>query len=287
MSDSVIFFSLVLATIYRTNEVDNFLRSICDQDFNHSKIEIIVIDQNVDSRLDSIIKKYLELGLNLRHIRSKLKGVSSNRNLGVSHAKGICLAFPDDDCIYYSNTLALVYDIFQQNPSYDFMCGRIYDRTLNINLIRDWPLKSKQIKTYNFFFLYSMITIFTKKRFLFDENFGGGSIFPAYEDSDFVYGLVKSGHLGYYSPKIEVWHPQLNINSMAIQKIIDYGFGFGAFCSKNKSFYFYFLFCVSILRHSFGLITSILLIDTIGFRKRFNSIESRFRGWNYYSIHEK
>lgn len=127
-----------------------------------------------------------------------------------------------------------------------------------------------------------MITVFTKKTVLFDENFGGGSRFPAYEDADYVHELVKNGYVGLYSAKIDIWHPQLNIKAMPNAKINNYGFGFGAFCKKNKSFYFRFLLISSIFRHLFGLFWSILMLNHVSFQKRLISIKSRLYGWLLY-----
>jgi glycosyltransferase involved in cell wall biosynthesis len=49
-------FSIILATIERTRELENFLESLKSQTYNN--FELIVIDQNTDNRLQPIIDMY-------------------------------------------------------------------------------------------------------------------------------------------------------------------------------------------------------------------------------------
>ncbi|MGL5623009.1 glycosyltransferase, partial [Cetobacterium sp.] len=53
-------FSLILATIDRKNEVQEFLDSLQKSNYPLQKIEVIIVDQNRDNFLQEIIKKYKE-----------------------------------------------------------------------------------------------------------------------------------------------------------------------------------------------------------------------------------
>ncbi|MGL4997882.1 MAG: glycosyltransferase, partial [Cetobacterium sp.] len=110
MADKV--FSMILATKNREKEVDEFLDSIKKSDYNLEKVEVIIIDQNQEIDLTSIINKYEE-NFDIIYIKSKLNGVSKNRNLGIKISRGKIISFPDDDCQYLNNTLKVVEDLIK------------------------------------------------------------------------------------------------------------------------------------------------------------------------------
>ena len=68
--------SLILATKGRVEEVDRFIRSLADQ--GHDDLELVVVDQNKDSRLDVILAD-AKLLFPIIHLRSK-SGLSHARN---------------------------------------------------------------------------------------------------------------------------------------------------------------------------------------------------------------
>src|SRR5690606_35936215 len=97
--------------------------------------------------------------LNVLHIKSDKKGLSLNRNIGLRKASGKYVAFPDDDCIYYPNTLTKVLEKFNEDHV-DIVFGSIRDKETDQSIIRDWPNKKIRLTRSNFFSLYSSITIF-------------------------------------------------------------------------------------------------------------------------------
>ena len=70
--------SLVLCTYGRTNEVDNFLKSISAQTAKPS--EIIIVDQNEENILFEILKKW-KTKLPIIHERVDFKGASKIKKL--------------------------------------------------------------------------------------------------------------------------------------------------------------------------------------------------------------
>lgn len=100
-------FSLVLATVGRTHEVERLLCSLDRQE--GATFELIVIDQNIDGRpvpyLEPRKTKYP-----IVHVRSQ-PGLSRARNLGLRHVSGSIVAFPDDDCWYPDGLLRRVWSL--------------------------------------------------------------------------------------------------------------------------------------------------------------------------------
>jgi glycosyltransferase involved in cell wall biosynthesis len=272
-------FSLIVATVDRFRELEIFLESIVNQTIDLSTVEVIVVDQNHSTLISPLIKKYKKKLANLLHIKSNQLGVSLNRNIGISVAKGQIFSFPDDDCFYYPDTLFRVFDFFNNNKNVDFLLGAVINRTSGEKLIRSWPENHIKITKSNFFFLYTMITVFTKCKINFDERFGGGANYLAYEDADFIYSHLLECKSGEYVPCIHVSHPQLNIDNMSDDKIFKYGDGFGAFCKKNFSFFTLFIFFGAIALHAFKLLISLFFLNITQARKRYVAIFSRLNGW--------
>ncbi len=110
-------FSLIIATLGRTNELENLFESLASQ--GHLDFECIVVDQNIDRRVKDIVDRWKGL-LNLRVVDS-VPGLSQARNVGVAFATGDVLAFPDDDCWYNSQLLASVSNWFGQHPEHGIL----------------------------------------------------------------------------------------------------------------------------------------------------------------------
>lgn len=271
-------FSLIMATYGRKQEIALFLNSLLAQIFPLDKVEVIIVDQNDKIELETIIDEYKNK-LNIIYIKSDKKGLSLNRNIGLGYAKGKYIAFPDDDCTYYPETLSQVSVFFQEHKNIDVLLGRIIDKSLNRNIIRKWKSNEFFINKFNFFMNYSSITIFVKKNdILFDEELGVGTYFGSSEDAEYVFSLIKANKCVYYTPKIEVWHPELKGEKFNYNKIYSYGLGFGALVVKHFSFPMVSIFIQSIGFHIAKLLLSLVKFDKVEVKKSWLSIVSRFKG---------
>ena len=137
-------FSLIMATQGRDKEIELFLESIKQVDYDLPKVQIIIVDQNDVEKinLEEIISEYTHL--NIIHVKSNTKGLSYNRNIGLEYAEGEYIAYPDDDCEYYPNTLKEVEEAFQKNPESNLILGRIIDKSGN-DVIRKWSKQTVNI----------------------------------------------------------------------------------------------------------------------------------------------
>ena len=91
-------FSLILATVGRTKELDRLFNSLAAQTFLN--FEVIVVDQNPDNRLVPHIERACSLGIVVKHVRHNPPNLAAARNAGIAVATGEWLGFPDDDCWY-------------------------------------------------------------------------------------------------------------------------------------------------------------------------------------------
>lgn len=272
-------FSLILATYGRYSEVDELLKSFTEQDIGRNYFEVIVVDQNDQIDLMPLILKYNHL-IDIKHIKSKVKGLSVNRNIGLRLAQGQYVCFPDDDCTYYPNTLSKVLMHFGDN-NINVVLGAIRDRAKGDNIIRNWPKKEKKITKFNFFSLYSSISIFGRRNNIeFNEYLGVGCYFGSCEDAEYIYRLINDVGGCYYFPDVEVWHPKIGVREFSKEKNISYGLGFGAFCAMHKFDVFIVrLFLLSLCYHFMCVIVSFVKCDYLSSARRLDAISSRIKGF--------
>ena len=276
-------FSLVLATYGRYDEIEDFFVSIVNSDYNLKEVEIIVVDQNDKISLDDIIKKYSKT-LNIKHIKSDIKGLSKNRNIGIEIASGKYIAFPDDDCKYMKDTLKKVESYFESNKDIYGVMGRIIDEKGD-DCIRKWPNKELEINKGNFYTKLSSITLFKRnnqEKQYFNEMLGVGAPYGSNEDANMIYKNLKSGKKIKYFPDIVLFHPKPP-EKIDIDKVYNYGLGFGALCKENLDSNMIILFIKVICYHILKLIISVIKFNKYEIKLRYRYIKSRINGFIKYN----
>jgi cellulose synthase/poly-beta-1,6-N-acetylglucosamine synthase-like glycosyltransferase len=114
------FYSIVIPTFGRPDEVKNLLESITRQEFKN--FEMIIVDGSPDDILHPVITKY-EPRLDLKYFHEKGLATSESRNLGCSRAKGDMLVFIDSDCIVPPDYLTRVDSFLKAHPEVDAYGG--------------------------------------------------------------------------------------------------------------------------------------------------------------------
>lgn len=201
-------FSLILATLGRTVEVEKFMESLSVQ--SHRDFELIVADQNTDGKLNPIIEKFSPL-FKIIHVHST-PGLSKSRNAALSYATGELLAFPDDDCLYPIELLLKVNSFFTTARSENGLLIQMKD-SLGKELTALEGRESRRVEALDVFTTAS-ISIFIKREVIdevgrFDEGMGLGTdtIFKGGEDYDLVLNAMSHGTLFFYDQSIVVLHP--------------------------------------------------------------------------------
>jgi len=253
--------SLILATKTRVAEIERFLRSLTQQ--GHGDLELIVVDQNEDNRLEATLGQSKHL-FPILHLRSE-PGLSSARNVGMASATGDILAFPDDDCWYPEGLMARVISQFQSRPLVDGFTGRSEDARGQasggsfsrcqgrVDIANVW----KKGISYTIFLRSSVCAAVGP----FDEELGVGARtrFGSGEETDYLIRTVKLGFNIHYLPDLVVFHPNpILYNRSHRSKAFRYGVGMGRVLSKhryNLCFSFY-----TILRPFAGAVLSLLTL---------------------------
>lgn len=199
-------FSLILATVGRSQELVRFFDSLAAQHF--PGMEVIVVDQNQDDRLDGPVAHARRLGIEVRHLHHYPPNLAAARNVGVEQARGDWLGFPDDDCWYGKELMAT---LSQRIDAKDKPSGVVirwveqgdppvvapalsWSRSA---AFRDVPVAS--------------ITLFIRRELFdriggFDARLGVGQWFGAGEETDLVMRALREDALVVYEPAACVHH---------------------------------------------------------------------------------
>jgi glycosyltransferase involved in cell wall biosynthesis len=224
------FFSLIVATLNRTKELNDLFHSLSNQ--NYTNFEVIVVDQNKHNEVYQICSIFKNK-IDIKHFHVNFKGLSRARNYGIKFAKGNIIAFPDDDCIYDTNVLDFVSSFFYNN-NVQILTGDTLDLSSKKKYLNTTKNET-QISYNNVFNTCISFTIFirykSKNDLYFDQELGVGSHFGSAEETDLIINLLKKKYLGIYTPKFIVFHPiSRNIN---IARNYSYALGFGAIHRKH------------------------------------------------------
>jgi glycosyltransferase involved in cell wall biosynthesis len=230
-------FSLIVTTKDRTRELADLLRSLDRQRFR--SFELIVSDQNADDRLVPVLAPFRQQ-FPLRHIRSA-GGASRGRNAGLPLARGRYAGFPDDDCWYPPDLLAIVSRVFRDHPGWDIVCGRSVDADMRDTQGR-WFADVTRANRRNVLRIGIEYTIFARSSALaaagpFDEALGVGAGTPwgSGEATDFLLSAVEARQTVIYTPEIYVHHPEkvADYSRRARDRHFAYARGFGRVLGKH------------------------------------------------------
>lgn len=231
-------FSLVLATVGRTDELERLLASLDAQIYRH--FELIVVDQNPDERLMPLLAPYKDK-FSILHLRTGSRGAARARNIGLKHVSGDTVAFPDDDCWYPPDLLNTVDRFFVEHSERDGLTGRSIAEDGETSMGR-FGTKPSFINRTNAWKRGIEYSIFLRRKSIrgiwFDEDLGvgAGTAWGAGEGTDYLLQLLERGASLYYDPDLIVVHPQLAppYDAIAIRKAYDYGCGMGRVLGKHK-----------------------------------------------------
>ena len=201
--------SLVLATVGRCDDVGRCLQSLAAQ--TDPNFEVLLIDQNADDRLVPWVTQYNELGLTIRHLRMGIPSLSGARNFGIEAANGVIVGFPDDDCWYEAEVIALVRAAFSSQPPKDGIVANWIEQSAVRN-----PSMTSEILSLQAWRAFrggdaSSISLFFNRELLtelhgFDERMGVGQWYGAAEETDLLLRALSAGAVIQRLPSARVHH---------------------------------------------------------------------------------
>lgn len=277
-------FSLVLATVDRTCELERFLYHLNQQSCRD--FELIIVDQNAEGILQPILEPYTN-AFSLIYLRSSLRGVSRARNLGLKYARGEIIGFPDDDCWYCSDCLENVSKFFAQHLEWDGLSGCTIN-SAGIHSLSRYDARAGEINRFNIWRRTTASSLFLRNYAVeslagYNEELGGGSGTPfgCAEDIDYPLQAMNKGFKVYYNPELKVYHPDpcSSIDEKAFSRAYFYGAGMGRVLRKHQ--YPSWLLLYYLLRALGGLIIGVVSGNRAKAKYYFLSFKGRVYGWKY------
>ncbi|MBB5690212.1 glycosyltransferase family 2 protein [Roseomonas alkaliterrae] len=227
-------FSLIVATLGRDRDVAALLDSLLAQ--GRSDLEVIIVDQNEDDRLGPIEAAYAPR-LPLRRLRSSIRNANNARNLGLRHARGAIVTFPDDDCLYPPGVLDRVDAAFATDPSLQVLTGPAASPEGGLGSGR-WRQESGPIDLATVWTSVIEFNIFLRREAAlalggFDEGMGPGSPFGSAEGNDLVCRAIARGWRAQYDRDLRIIHPDKSLSDVAVERAERYGRGLGLALRRN------------------------------------------------------
>lgn len=219
--------SLVVATLGRVAEIGALFDSLLVQD---TPFEVILVDQNPDARLDALVADYAPR-LPLRHLRAPRPHANAGRNLGLRHARGDLVAFPDDDCLLPPGTLARVRAAFDADAGLTALTGPAAAPEGGLGSGR-WNTRAGPITLQNVWTSVIEFNLWLRRDAALalgglDENMGPGARFGSAEGNDLVCRALHAGMHARYDPALRVIHPDKRLTPEAVARAGRYGLGLG------------------------------------------------------------
>ena len=239
--------SLVICTYGRTKQLSKLINSIKHQSILPK--EVIIVDQNPPSFLDSLIKDCAG-NLNIIHENVKFTGASKARNYGASMATGKLIAFPDDDCIYREDTIKSVISGFERKDELGVLiAGK--DETLH-DINKDKNLRENAVKE-----IHTILGLFKAKAetsnifarreelrkldYIFDDKIGPGmsTQWASNEETDLLVRLLHGNILIAKDENVRIVH---HSSQGSLKKTLQYGMGrYELIRRNNLGIHIYFI----------------------------------------------
>ena len=232
------FFSIIIPTYERPEQLATCLQSLTRQDYPHGRFEVLVVDDGGAQSLESLIGEFRER-LDVRLLRQKNTGPAGARNFGAAHARGEFLAFTDDDCAPDTGWLRALHSYLGRTPS-----RLVGGRTLNALSLNPYSATSQLIievvySHYNAdpndarFFASNNLALSAER---FREMRGFNQSFTTSEDREFCGRWLARGYRMTYAPEAAIYHAHNLTLSSLWRQHFDYGRGalrFHRGCNAN------------------------------------------------------
>lgn len=211
--DRIMFFNLIVVTTDRISLVERLFHSFASQEYKNFEV-FFVHGKECSAKAQALAEKFGE-SLQVQTFISPSNSVSVARNLALRSIQGDLVAFPDDDSVYFPQTLQAVHDIFSAHPEVDALLGA---RTGLSDQEKQQPASTQEISPiksrYDAFRNSETFLQFYRKQCVetvgpFDETLGPGTGLPfgSGEDTDYVLRAFTAGYSIFRAPGVIVAHP--------------------------------------------------------------------------------
>ena len=102
-------YSIIVPTYNRLDEIEPLLKSVSTLSFDHSKFEVLIVDDGSTDNTEDFVKQYSkEADFTLKYFRQRNQGPAAARNLGMKNAQSTFFIFVDSDVTLPSGWLTKI-----------------------------------------------------------------------------------------------------------------------------------------------------------------------------------
>jgi glycosyltransferase involved in cell wall biosynthesis len=241
MAETLESFSVAVPTMGRTTELAALLSSIAQSTLMPS--QIIIVDQNDDNRLDSIIASFSSLPI--AHHRVDFRGLSAAKNFAARVCESEILFTPDDDCKVFPSTFATALGALARTHA-DVVSGKCVDEAGADAIVafqKQPGWLSPQRVDGMFVEPATAARTSVMREIPFDETLGVGTFHGAEEGADWILRLLAAKKRVYFEPAAEFFHPRTisdHGSPQAVRRVFSYRCGYGRLCRKHGMWEKYF-----------------------------------------------
>jgi GT2 family glycosyltransferase len=208
-------FAVAICTLKRPEQLKRTLDALVAQDL---WFPVLVVDQSPDE--DVALSERAAAWPQLTVVRDPGRGLSRARNLAWRELQAEWLAFVDDDCLVEPGWASALAEEIERHPEVSFISGDVsahdppdgdyvpvtIHRVLEPRLLRGARLRPWAI---GFGVCMAVRRSAIERLGGWDERLGPGCPrFPAADDMDFNYRLLRSGASAYLTPRLRARHEQ-------------------------------------------------------------------------------
>ena len=223
MKNKELLLSVVVCTYNRAKFVIESLDSLVAQDFDKSRFEVVLVNNNSPDNTAELCEGYgaKHPELQYSYYVEYEPGVSPARNRGAAEARAEIIVFIDDDGVAQPNLLTVVYDFFQKTPDAAATGGRVFP---NFETKRPRWMSRFLVPLTSSLDMGDKVRLFKRRYFPMGANMAfRASVFREYgdfhlglgrkklnlagaEEKDLFYRIMRAGKKVYYIPQAVVYH---------------------------------------------------------------------------------
>ena len=209
-------FAVVVPTRNRPAQLHRLLDSLAEQTL--TDYDVLIVDQSDTS--DAALVERVEGHDRLHLVRDEGRGASRARNVGWRAVGADWIAYLDDDCIPEADWAAALQAEIRDDPAAEMIMGHVGANdapAVDYLPVAVFPVESVQVLSGRFIRPWRVgysVAMAIRRSALdglggWDERFGPGSVdYPASDDMDLNYRLLRAGGSAYLTPRLRAVHDQ-------------------------------------------------------------------------------
>lgn len=233
-------FTVVVCTRNRRASLARTLDALEAQD--DGSFSVMVIDQS--DEIDPDLAGRERRG-RLRVVRDGGRGLSRARNLAWRQISDPWVVYMDDDCLPERGWAAMLREALSAHPEAAFISGHVGENTPASNdqlVVTSYPVTREVVRRGRWTWPWAIgfgVCMAIRRDWIdrvggWDERLGpGGKGFPASDDMDFNYRLLRAGAVAVAVPGPRVLHDQWRTGEELVSLYHSYALGWAGFAAKH------------------------------------------------------